>query len=158
VSTPNRPPARCRPACGDADLATLAALEVACFDHPWSAAGIAAELAPTGGTAWLLEADRNVQAYAIFRRLDGEAELLRIGVAPAARGRGNARTLLEAALASLAAAGVEVCHLEVRADNQPAIAVYQRCGFRRVGERRGYYADGTTALLMTAQLEGTRAP
>ncbi len=36
--------------------------------------------------------------------------------------------------------------LEVRYDNAPAIALYEKCGFRQFGEHEDYYADGATAL------------
>jgi [ribosomal protein S18]-alanine N-acetyltransferase len=36
--------------------------------------------------------------------------------------------------------------LEVRYDNQPAIALYEKWGFRQFGEHEDYYADGATAL------------
>lgn len=36
--------------------------------------------------------------------------------------------------------------LEVRYDNAPAIALYEKSGFRQFGEHAGYYADGATAL------------
>jgi ribosomal-protein-alanine N-acetyltransferase len=37
--------------------------------------------------------------------------------------------------------------LEVAKDNAPALALYERFGFAKVGERTGYYrrADGTRA-------------
>jgi [ribosomal protein S18]-alanine N-acetyltransferase len=36
--------------------------------------------------------------------------------------------------------------LEVRYDNAPAIALYEKSGFRQFGEHEDYYADGATAL------------
>ena len=141
-----------------ADLEALAELEAAAFPHPWSRALLADELAHP--QAILLTA-RDTEtaaplAYAALRVGAGDGELLRIATAPPARGRGAARALLEAGLARLAAAGCARCHLEVRADNAPAIALYQRRGFTRQGLRRGYYADGGDAVLFAVTLEGER--
>ena len=36
--------------------------------------------------------------------------------------------------------------LEVRYDNAPAIALYEKCGYRPFGEHEDYYTDGATAL------------
>ena len=36
------------------------------------------------------------------------------------------------------------CFLEVRASNQPALALYQRTGFVAVGQRRAYYPTHTS--------------
>lgn len=41
--------------------------------------------------------------------------------------------------------------LEVRESNNPAIKLYQKLGFKQVGERKNYYQDnGETAILMDA--------
>ena len=68
----------------------------------------------------------------------GEAEIIQISVAPACRRRGIGAMLLEAFLQSHARAG---CHLEVRADNTAALALYERFGFVPYSRRQGYYAD-----------------
>jgi ribosomal protein S18 acetylase RimI-like enzyme len=82
----------------------------------------------------------------------GEAELVRIAVAPEARGHGFGRTLLELCQAALAAEGIRELHLEVRASNAAAQALYRRCGWREVGRRPGYYRDGEDALLFSRHL------
>jgi ribosomal-protein-alanine N-acetyltransferase len=49
--------------------------------------------------------------------------------------------------------GATLAHLEVRAGNSPAIALYERLGYRRVGVRRGYYGDnGEDAFLLVCDL------
>jgi ribosomal-protein-alanine N-acetyltransferase len=65
----------------------------------------------------------------------------------AARGSGIGRTLLVAAEHTAAARGCEEVRLEVREDNARAISLYEKCGYRRLGRKPGYYADGAAALL-----------
>jgi ribosomal protein S18 acetylase RimI-like enzyme len=77
----------------------------------------------------------------------GEAELLRIGVAPVARGRGVGRRLLAACQAALAAEGIRGLFLEVRAGNVAARALYAALGWEEQGRRARYYPDGEDALL-----------
>jgi ribosomal-protein-alanine N-acetyltransferase len=49
--------------------------------------------------------------------------------------------------------GCRAIFLEVRAANGSAIALYERCGFRREGTRRAYYALlEEDAVLMTLRL------
>jgi len=145
------------------DVERLAALEVASFSEPWDAGSLRDWLAADRGAAWVIEArpaaepERFARAagaeppglagYALFQLLPEETELLRVAVAPARRGRGLARRLLESALAELAAAGRPLCHLEVRASNRAAVSLYGRLGFERSGRRPNYYADGEDALL-----------
>jgi ribosomal-protein-alanine N-acetyltransferase len=63
-----------------------------------------------------------------------EARILSIGVDPAFHGRGIGSALLAAALDSLARRGARRVRLEVRPGNVPAVRMYERAGFRRVGE------------------------
>lgn len=88
------------------------------------------------------EAGGEVVGFAVYRIVAGEGELLNLAVEAGWRRRGVATALLDRLMAE---AGL--WHLEVRESNEKAIAFYQRCGFEWVGERRGYYRDGETALL-----------
>lgn len=88
-------------------------------------------------------------AFARWSRVPGagEAELLRIAVAPEARGGGLGRVLLEACQRDLAAEGIARLFLEVRPGNASAIRLYEACGWSPCGRRPRYYADGEDAAL-----------
>ncbi len=118
--------------------AWVRALELEVFGEAWGA------LAPHERLWILPEA-----AFARWTVVEaaGEAELLRIAVAPEARGRGHGRRLLEACQIDLQILGVQELHLEVRASNPSAQALYRTCGWREVGLRKGYYGDGEDARL-----------
>ena len=83
----------------------------------------------------------------------GEAELLRLAVAPAERRQGLARQLLEDSEAFLAQAGVGSLFLEVRDSNLPARALYEAMGWRFQRLRKAYYPDGEDALAYGKPLE-----
>jgi len=89
-------------------------------------------------------------AFARWSRVPaaGEAELLRIAVAPEARGQGLGHALLEACQRDLAGEGLLHLFLEVRPSNDPAIRLYEACGWASCGRRHRYYTDGEDALLM----------
>ena len=134
------------------DLLRVEELEAFSVPEPWPVDLLSFELAHP--QAILLVAARgNAPAvgYAVFRHAVGEAELLRVGVAPEERRQGIARALLDDGIARLRQENVEVCHLEVRTNN-PAIHLYEAMGFERTGLRRGYYRDGTDALVMSRKL------
>ena len=77
-----------------------------------------------------------------------EAEILTIGVVPAARRRGRGAALLLAALAGAQARAAATMFLEVAADNLPARGLYAALGFSPVGRRRDYYGPGRDAEVM----------
>jgi ribosomal-protein-alanine N-acetyltransferase len=97
-----------------------------------------------------------LQGFVLSRRAADEAEILTVVLSPTLRGGGHSRRLLRDHLSSLAHSGVARVHLEVDEGNVPALKLYARHGFRKVGERTGYYlkADGSraTALTMSADL------
>ncbi|MEO7794751.1 MAG: GNAT family N-acetyltransferase [Thermoanaerobaculia bacterium] len=130
-----------------ADLAALAAVELASFEEPWTAQSVAGYWAAPGARAWIAEAaDGQPVGSALFRVVVDEAELLRIGTAPAWRRRQVALGLLVAALAELDHEAVDT-FLEVRADNLPAQELYRRLGFEFAGRRPKYYSDDCDAWL-----------
>ena len=88
-------------------------------------------------------------AFARWSRVPaaGEAELLRIAVDPAHRGRGLGRLLLEACQRDLAEEGLVHLFLEVRVSNAAALQLYRTCGWTPCGRRPGYYPDGEDAVL-----------
>lgn len=135
------------------DLERIRYLEEVSFEDPWSPETLARELA--NPRVLLLMAARDPGAppggYAIFRTVADETELLRVGVAPEERRHGLARSLIQGGIARLGR-DIQVCFLEVRVDNHPAIALYQSLGFGRAGYRKGYYRDGTDALILALEL------
>ncbi len=125
-------------------------LERAAFDDPWSEALLAGEIASSSLLLLARAADRAV-AYAAFLEVAGEAELLRVAVDPGSRRRGLGRRVVEAGLVALGERGVARCHLEVRPDNEAALALYRTLGFEVAGLRPAYYSDGSAALLLTRE-------
>jgi ribosomal-protein-alanine N-acetyltransferase len=90
-----------------------------------------------------------------------EAEVLTVGVTPAARRRGVALALLIAALDVAREAGAGSAFLEVAIDNEGAIALYDILGFRQTGLRKSYYDLGplgfADALVMRLDLRAAAA-
>ena len=59
------------------------------------------------------------------------------------RRQGAAELLLRTLVLALKERGIVSLTLEVRASNAPAIALYQKNGFRQVGCRKNYYFHPT---------------
>ena len=129
-----------------ADIPVLAALEAEIFSDPWTAETIAHHLADFTVAR---EEDVLVGYYCLSHVLD-EGSLDIIAAAPAHRRRGIADALLDAAWTETQALSLAFLTLEVRASNAPALALYEKHGFARVGLRRGYYSHPKEdAILMT---------
>lgn len=66
--------------------------------------------------------------------------------------RGVGRELLRASERYALAHGRTAMRLEVRYDNEPALALYRRLGYEDLGRYPGYYADGAEALRLEKRL------
>jgi ribosomal-protein-alanine acetyltransferase len=82
----------------------------------------------------------------LFRAGASVARLYSIAVDGAVRGGGLGRRLLADAEAVAARNGQKALRLEVREDNMSAIRLYEKEGYRPIGCRRAYYADGADAI------------
>jgi len=92
---------------------------------------IARYLARNPGLSLVTESDGEVIAC-VFAGHDGRRGSLRhVVVATAWRGRGVGRALVARALDGLAAEGIHKTHIDVFADNAPAIAFWQAIGWQR---------------------------
>ena len=120
---------------------TLADLHDRAFDRPWSAEAFEALLKGPGAFAVLGESGEPeaAQGFILCRAIAGEAEILTIGVDPAARRRGWGAALVEMAAGIAQEARALEMFLEVEADNVAALKLYEATGFERVGLRKGYY-------------------
>jgi len=91
-------------------------------------------------------------AAAIYYALEGDDSLYvwSVAVHPDFRRRGYGEALMREAVA--AAEGdrrVSAVSLHVRAGNAPAVALYEKLGFRVVERQPRYYPDGEDSLLMS---------
>jgi ribosomal-protein-alanine N-acetyltransferase len=110
----------------------------------WTASGYRMELADTVGRYYVAaeDADGSLLGWAGVRVIDRTADVLTVGVVPAAQRRGIGARLLHALLDEAHRRGAVEALLEVRVDNPAARALYLREGFAELGIRRGYYDHG----------------
>jgi ribosomal-protein-alanine N-acetyltransferase len=110
----------------------------------WTRNGYRAELADTRTRYYLAAegADGTLLGWAGVMVIGHTAEILTVGVVPAARRSGIARAMIGTLLAEAIRRGAGEAFLEVRVDNAAARALYRSEGFEEVGLRRGYYDGG----------------
>ena len=139
------------------DIEQIAALEQVLFptDSPWTPAMFWAELA--AGRFYLVVRNDTgrVDGYAGLAVGPDEAEVQTIGVRPDQQGRGIGRALLQELIT--AADGRRIL-LEVRTDNEPALALYRSSGFETIGRRRRYYQPSGADAFSMSRPATTAAP
>ena len=143
-------------------VAEVAALEAAVMgSDAWNGALVADELGRADRVWWAayaadpkmpLSAEAPLVGYAGGWVVDGDLQILKVGVDPAWRRHGIARVLLARVADDARNLGARTSSLEVRAANAGAQALYAALGYEVLGRRPRYYSDGEDALIMRGPL------
>ena len=119
----------------------VAQLEKLCFADPWSEMSIASELRSIWSYWVVAVRDDEVVGYIGSQSSIDESDVMNVAVHPDWRRQGIAEQLIETLIGELKNRGSKALMLEVRASNAPAIALYEKLGFRQVGLRKNYYRN-----------------
>jgi ribosomal-protein-alanine N-acetyltransferase len=137
-----------------ADLDAIMAIELACYEFPWSRGNFADSIAEGYRCQGLFMAGQ-LLGYSIAMRGVDEAHLLNIAVAPACQGQKLAVVLLHQLCAWARLQPLDWLWLEVRLSNVRAQKLYRDYGMHTVGQRKNYYQTATgheDALMMSYAL------
>jgi ribosomal-protein-alanine N-acetyltransferase len=143
------------------DIPPLAQIHAASFPHDWSVDELASLVSEPHVICLVAKranalGTRSPMGFLLLRLAADEAEVLTIAVDPRRRGRGYGAALMTAGVDRLIRRGIVALFLEVDVANLSAVQLYRRLGFIQVGERNGYYrngtAEGSMALIMRLDL------
>jgi ribosomal protein S18 acetylase RimI-like enzyme len=141
------------------DFETLYQLDQECFESgiAYTRRTLRLFLAQPGAECLVAEArspgaEPRVLAFVLGDRRGKHGYIVTLDVAGAHRRRSIGTALLAALEDKFAAAGVIEVELETATLNQPAIALWQKHGYRACGILKHYYGNGQDAFLMTKPL------
>ncbi len=137
------------------EIPQIEALEKACFSLPWTQDQLKSQLRDRQHEfiAAVSESGTVLGYIGMMHVLD-EGYISNVAVSPDRRRQGIGDALIAALIKICEALGLSFVTLEVRAGNKPAIALYEKHGFERVGLRKNYYDHPREdALLMTKTFE-----
>lgn len=119
-------------------MEAIALIEHRSYTHPWSRKSFVDSVEAGHRIVLWFESNVLVGYYVAMQCVD-EMHLLNITVRPESRGSGLGLRLMRHLLRSAADKACVGVLLEVRASNAPALHLYEKLGFLRIGERRNYY-------------------
>ena len=138
------------------DSSAIAALHGVSFRRGWSEQEVEGLLIDRHVLTHRALIGARLAGFIMSRLVEDEAEILSVAVARRQCGRGVARRMLDLHLRRLAGLGAHTVFLEVDENNEPALLLYHRAGFREVSRRPNYYpgAEGkaATALVLRRDL------
>ena len=130
------------------DLKEIYILETMIFkDEAWTKEMLKTELLNAENSKTLIiEEYGKILGYVISRSFFEEYYILNLGVFPPRQKEGIGSILLSSFLNSIK--NSSSVFLEVKKSNFYAIKLYKSSGFKIFGERKNYYKDGSSALMM----------
>jgi len=138
----------------EAEAGQLAGIERECFAHPLEETQIRSLLGDEKNIFLAAREGGLLTGSVWVQTVLDEGYIGNVAVRPAFRRRGLADALLNALHGLGRERGLSFLTLEVRAGNAPAIALYEKNGYTRVGRRPGYYDHPKEdAILMTYLIE-----
>ena len=101
-----------------------------------------------GAQCILAEMGERIAGFIVTAHEEGVGYVVTIDVLPAHRQQSVGTLLLAEAEGRLATSGVHAIELETATDNTPAIAFWQKHGYRNRGVIKNYYPNGRDAFAM----------
>lgn len=132
----------------------IADLEKECFAEPWGEDSLKDELTNETARFYVIENQGEVQGYIGANNICGEVYITNVAVNTGARGKGYGKRLVNHLIMQSQFEDALFVTLEVRKSNGNAIALYEKCGFKKIGERKNFYSKPTEdALIYTLYLK-----
>lgn len=126
----------------------VAAIEKACFSQPWSEQAFFDELENPDAVTLTALCEGTIAGFVNARKILGEVYINNVAVHADFRRMGIAEKLLVAL--EKVCVPFEFITLEVRASNLAARALYEKSGYKIVGERKKFYSfPAENAVLMS---------
>ena len=119
------------------------------FDNFWSYNVLKQELKNKNTTYIVAKENNEVVGFAGVSVCLDEATLNNIVVKKSHRNRGIGGELLESLIELCSELRIKTFTLEVDTENEPAIHLYEKFGFKNLGIRKKYYNNSRDAFIMT---------
>ncbi len=136
------------------DISEIAELEKECFSDPWSENSLREELGNETARFYVLRDNDKLLGYIGANNICNEVYITNVAVDKNCRGKGYGKILVNHLIKQSELEKAFFVTLEVRKSNENAIALYEKCGFKQVGERKNFYSKPLEdALIYTYYIE-----
>lgn len=138
----------------ESDIKEIAELEKECFSEPWSENSLKDELTNETARFYVLRDNEKLLGYIGSNNICNEVYITNVAVSSDCRGKGYGKKLVNHLIRQCEIEKAFFVTLEVRESNKNAINLYEKCGFKKIGERKNFYSKPTEdALIYTYYIE-----
>ncbi len=132
----------------ESDIKEIAELEKECFSEPWSEASLRDELTNETARFYVLRDSEKLLGYIGSNNICNEVYITNVAVSEKCRGKGYGKLLVNHLIKQSELEKAFFISLEVRKSNENAIKLYEKCGFKLIGERKNFYSKPTEDALI----------
>ena len=122
------------------------------FDKFWNINNLKNDFSNPNSTYFIAKLDDEIVGFAGILTICDEANIMNIVSKANKRHLGIGTKLLDALVDSAKNQNLKSITLEVNINNYPAINLYEKFGFKRIGLRKKYYNNTDDAIIMTLEL------
>lgn len=122
------------------------------FDDFWTYGILKSEIANINSKYIVAKYQNEIVGFAGFTIILDEANIMNIVTKKEKRNQGIASSLLESLISFAREIKANSITLEVNSNNSPAIHLYEKFNFKRIGLRKKYYHNTDDALIMILYL------
>jgi ribosomal-protein-alanine N-acetyltransferase len=132
------------------DIKEVMEIETDVYNSPWNRVSFVNELRHNKYASYFVyEVEQEIVAYGGIWNVLDEAHITNIAVKKAHQKKGIGQKMLSYLETKAFGKGANGMTLEVRASNEAAIALYEKCGYKSWGVRPKYYTDNNEdAIIM----------
>jgi len=130
------------------DIPDVVPIEIACFGERWTASIFYSELANPNASYFVALLNGRIIGFIGYWLILEEAHITTLAVEPRYRRNHIAERMLLYVIDHSKEAGTKWMTLEVRKSNVAAQRLYEKYGFKSLGERRRYYQDNNEDALV----------
>lgn len=142
------------------DIYTMTFEDISCielnfdknFDKFWSIDTLKSDLVNESSKYVVAKVDNEIVGFAGIKIILDEADIMNIAVRIDKRKLGIGSMLLEKVIELARLSNCTSITLEVNENNIPAIQLYEKYNFKRIGLRKKYYNNADNAILMKKSL------
>ena len=136
------------------DLDAVLEIEKEAFnDSTWTIEAYTRELVMNQFAHYfILEEDGNIVGYTGIWLVIDHCQVTTVAIKKSMRGKGYSHLLINH-IKDFVRGQADTISLEVRVDNTPALALYEKSGFNYGGIRKNYYGEGLDAHVMWVNID-----
>ena len=137
----------------EADLESISPIFETEFDNFWNVNTLKSEIENSNSTVIIAKHNGEILGFAGIWKAVDVMHIMDIVVAKKYRRQHIGKALLENLLELTIKNNIYELTLEVRQDNIPAISLYTKYNFQKIGERKNYYGANNNAIIMTLYID-----